>query len=73
MREGIGLAALPCFLGDSEAGLIRVTGPIAELARELWLVTHEDLRRTARIEVFFAMMVAAVKADRSLLEGRLPA
>ncbi len=72
VREGIGLAALPCFLGDSEAGLIRVIAPIPELARELWLVTHKDLRHTARIGAFFAMMAEAVKADRPLLEGRLP-
>jgi DNA-binding transcriptional LysR family regulator len=72
-REGIGLAALPCFLGDGEAGLVRVVGPIPELARELWLVTHDDLRRTARIEAFFAMMVTAITADRPLLEGRLAA
>jgi DNA-binding transcriptional LysR family regulator len=71
VREGIGLAALPCFLGDGEAGLARVVGPIPELARELWLVTHDDLRRTARIEAFFAMMAAAIKEDRPLLEGRL--
>lgn len=73
VREGIGLAALPCFLGDGEAGLARVVGPIPELARELWPVTHEDLRRTARIEAFFAMMAAAIKEDRPLLEGRLVA
>ena len=70
VRAGIGLAALPCFLGDGEADLARAVGPIPALARELWLVTHEDLRRTARIEAFFAMMAAAIKDDRPLLEGR---
>jgi DNA-binding transcriptional LysR family regulator len=73
VRAGIGLAVLPCFLGDGAAGLERVIAPIPELARELWLVTHEDLRRTARIEAFFAMMAAAIKDDRPLLEGRLAA
>jgi DNA-binding transcriptional LysR family regulator len=71
VRAGIGLAALPCFLGDGDAALARVVGPIPQLARELWLVTHDDLRRTARIEAFFAMMAAAIKEDRPLIEGRL--
>jgi DNA-binding transcriptional LysR family regulator len=71
VRAGIGLAALPCFLGDGETGLARVIGPVPALTRELWLVTHADLRRTARVEAFFAMMGTAIKADRPLLEGRL--
>jgi DNA-binding transcriptional LysR family regulator len=70
VRAGIGVAALPCFLGDGEAGLVRVIGPVPALVRELWLVTHEDLRRTARVEAFFATMGAAIKEDRPLLEGR---
>jgi DNA-binding transcriptional LysR family regulator len=69
VRAGIGLAALPCFLGDGEAGLVRVLGPVPALARELWLVTHEDLRRTVWVEAFFATVGAANREDRPLLEG----
>lgn len=49
VRNGLGLAALPCYLADRDAKLTRVSAPIAELTVDLWLLTHPDLRHTARI------------------------
>lgn len=69
-REGIGLAVLPCYLADGEPGLERVLPRLSTLRTELWLVTHEDLRRTARIRAFFDTVGAGLAADRRLLEGR---
>lgn len=48
-RAGVGLAALPCFLGDAAAELERVHEPLPELTVGLWLLTHPDLRRVPRI------------------------
>ena len=39
---------------------------------DLWLLTHEDLRNTARIRLFMDFMTAALAADADLLEGRRP-
>jgi DNA-binding transcriptional LysR family regulator len=69
VRAGIGLAALPCYLADPELGLCRVLGPIEELARELWLITHEDLRRTARVRAFMEQVGDGLARRRVLLEG----
>ncbi|WP_259782117.1 LysR family transcriptional regulator [Aestuariispira ectoiniformans] len=49
VRNGLGLAALPCYLADRDAKLTRVSAPIPELTVDLWLLTHPDLRHTARI------------------------
>src|SRR5882762_2360137 len=49
---GIGLALLPCFIGSATPGLTRLTAPIAELATGIWLLTHPDLRQTARVRAF---------------------
>jgi DNA-binding transcriptional LysR family regulator len=70
-RAGIGLAVLPCYLGDPEPGLARALpgGPVPALARELWIVTHQDLRRTARVRAFFEAVAEGVTADRVLVEG----
>lgn len=51
-KAGIGLAILPCYLADSERLLRRLTPPLPELARELWIVTHRDLKETARVRAF---------------------
>ncbi|QCG91110.1 LysR family transcriptional regulator [Azospirillum sp. TSH100] len=70
-RSGVGLALLPCYLGDPEPGLVRaLPDPIADLSRELWIVTHRDLRNTARVRAFFDTVADGVQADRALVEGR---
>lgn len=70
-RAGIGLALLPCYLGDPEPGLVRALpgGPVPALQRELWIVTHQDLRRTARVRAFFDAVTEEIGADRMLIEG----
>lgn len=69
-REGIGLAVLPCYLGDPEPGLVRaIAAPIAELSRELWIVTHSDLKGTARIRAFFDIVGEGLAAQRELISG----
>jgi DNA-binding transcriptional LysR family regulator len=69
-RAGLGLAALPCFLGDPAPELIRVLPPEPALAGELWLVTHPDLRRTARVRAFMETLARGLRRERALLEGR---
>jgi DNA-binding transcriptional LysR family regulator len=72
-KAGIGLAMLPCYLGDPEPALVRaVPDPIAALTRELWIITHTDLRRTARIQAFFELVGGGLAAERPLFEGRKP-
>lgn len=71
-RAGIGLAALPCFVGDGDPGLVRATDPVPEIENELWLLTHPDLRRTARIRALLDFLAEALQRDRDLLEGRRP-
>jgi DNA-binding transcriptional LysR family regulator len=69
VKNGLGIALLPCFIGDSSDELCRLQPPVAELASSLWLLTHPDLRRVARIKVFFDVMAEAIKQQKSLLEG----
>src|SRR4051794_13128243 len=70
-RAGIGLAVLPCYLGDPEPGLRRALpgGPVPALARELWIVTHQDLRRMGRVRAFFDAVAQGIESDRALIEG----
>lgn len=69
-RAGLGLAALPCFLGDGDRELVRVKAPIAEMATALWVLIHPDLRRTARVRAFVGFAVPELNRLRPLLEGR---
>jgi DNA-binding transcriptional LysR family regulator len=60
VRAGAGLAVLPCYLGEGEARLVRVSAPLPDLATDLWWLTHPDLRATARIRLFSDFVAAAV-------------
>ena len=55
-KAGIGIAVLPCYLADGEPNVTRLMPPIPALTRELWLVTHSDLRNTARVRAFFDLV-----------------
>jgi DNA-binding transcriptional LysR family regulator len=71
-RAGIGLAVLPCFLGDAEPDLARaLPQPVPELMGELWIVTHADLKDTARVRVFFDLVGGGLIGERDLIEGRI--
>jgi DNA-binding transcriptional LysR family regulator len=70
-KAGIGLALLPCYLGDRVGDLARaLPDPVPELAGELWIVTHSDLKRTARVRAFFDIVGEAIASERALFEGR---
>jgi DNA-binding transcriptional LysR family regulator len=68
-EAGLGLAALPCYLGDTSPGLVCVRAPIAAMETSLWVLTHDDLRHTARIRAFTEFAAAAFGRQRVLLEG----
>ena len=68
-RAGIGLALLPCYLADDQPRLRRHGDLIPELTTDLWLLVHEDLRRTARIRAFMDHLASEVAKVRSRLEA----
>lgn len=59
--EGLGLAALPCYLGDHDAGLIRVLDLPKESRNELWLLMHPDLKNTARVKALKEFIVETLE------------
>lgn len=69
VRAGLGLAALPCFLADPDPGLRRVCPVMPELATGLWLLTHADLRKVARIRAFLDFMADEIVRLRPRFEG----
>jgi DNA-binding transcriptional LysR family regulator len=70
---GLGLAVLPCYLGDSDERLRRAAIILPDIPRSvLWLLTHDDLRRTARVRAVMDFFAAALSRHRALLEGECP-
>ena len=70
-KAGIGLALLPCYLGDEDADLARaLPGPVPDLVGELWIVTHADLKRTARLRAFFDIVGEGLAREHNLFDGQ---
>ena len=71
VKAGIGIAMLPCFLADTVPSLERLERITAKgTCGDLWILTHEDLRATARVRAFIDFMLNAFEQHRDLLEGR---
>lgn len=69
VKSGIGLAPLPTALGDSEEDLVRVLGPIPELARIWRVLAHPEVRGTPRVSAFFDFIVEEIETLRPILTG----
>lgn len=70
-EAGIGLVVLPCYLGDRSPLLRRLTPPLDTIRTGLWILTHEDLRRTARIRTFMEFVGGELQGQRRLIEGSI--
>jgi DNA-binding transcriptional LysR family regulator len=66
---GMGMAVLPCYVGAAVPGLAQLSAPLPELDGELWLLTHPDLRNTARVRAFLDFCAAEIGQRRDLIEG----
>ena len=72
VREGIGIAILPCFLGDAERRLRRVLGPVNTAdTGGCWILTHPQLRHVARVRAFMNHIAEAVAGERDRLAGNI--
>jgi len=68
-EAGLGAAALPCYLGDASPSLVRLSPPVEAMRTGLWILTHEDLRRTARIRTVMDFLGAELSKMKPLISG----
>lgn len=66
---GMGIAALPCVIGDAAPGVSRASEPIEAMQTGLWVCTHPDIRNVARVRALLDFLYEAVAADRVRLAG----
>jgi DNA-binding transcriptional LysR family regulator len=52
LATGVGVGVLPTFMEPRHPHLVAVSEPIPALSVPLWLLTHADLRQTARVRAF---------------------
>jgi len=67
---GVGMAQMPCAAADPEPLLHRIPVRYTEPGWGLWVLSHIDLRTTARVRVFKNMLVEVLEKQRDRIEGR---
>lgn len=71
-QAGLGLAILPCLFGDADPGLCRAGRRAPVKSRDIWLLTHNDLRRTARVQAFMRFAEDVLRRNEARLLGEPP-
>ena len=69
VEAGIGVGPLPCFIADARPALVRLSPPNPDFSAGLWLLTHPDLRQSARVRVFLDFVAAEIVKLRRAIEG----
>ena len=69
VAQGLGVGVLPLFLAEPRRALRRLTEPLDEAETDLWLLTHPDLRQSARVRAFMDFMAAEIAKQRRMIEG----
>jgi hypothetical protein len=69
--NGFGLAKLPCFIGDSQPGLVRLDFKMPPSDWGIWILNHVELRTTARVRACKEHLIAVLENQRDLITGNL--
>jgi molybdate transport repressor ModE-like protein len=69
VRRGLGMATLPCFVGDPDPLLERVPGTALHMHGTLWLLTHSESHKTKRVRLFTEFVALRLAAYARLLAG----
>ncbi len=67
---GLGVAALPCFIGDSNPNLVRIPPHTTEAKYDLWVLLHPDLKKNTKLLHFMRFMTEYVTQQQDLLAGK---
>ena len=60
-RSGLGIAALPHYLGEGDPRLQRHDVPGRPVSRDVWLLVHRDLRQVPPVRAVMEFLVSCVK------------
>jgi DNA-binding transcriptional LysR family regulator len=61
--DGAGIVMLPAFARAERFGLVRVLAPDIDVHRDVWVSTHQYLRRVPRIKAVLSFLTEIFNAD----------
>jgi DNA-binding transcriptional LysR family regulator len=72
VKSGVGLAILPCFLGDADKALARIYNCPSLPALNAWVLAHPDMRNVERIRAFMHFAANCFDRNVELIRGLRP-
>jgi DNA-binding transcriptional LysR family regulator len=69
VKTGMGVSFMPCAYGDADPSLRRLRPVEPGFSIDIWVLTHPDLRGSARVRAFLEHAGAYFEAKRDLFAG----
>ena len=71
VRYRMGMAYMPCFMAFDDPEIVRVPGATIVHHSDMWVLTHKDLRLSARLRVLREVIADEFDKIRKRLDSRL--
>jgi DNA-binding transcriptional LysR family regulator len=70
VKAGIGIAHMPCYEADliADPEVIKLPHSVARSDWGVWVLSHVDLRKTARIQLCRKYLIDALKRKKELFQ-----
>ncbi len=69
--QGIGVTKLPVVIGENTRGLVRIMPHKSDVELGFWVLSHVDLRSTARVRLFRDYLVEKFTAAAPMIAGEV--
>ena len=69
LSHDMGVTMLPCYIGETDPALWRLDLPLAPSNWGVWVLSHADLRATARVRVCREFLADIIDQQRPLIAG----
>ena len=69
VREGFGIGAYSCIMADKDPNLVRLFDDLVVFSSDIWLVSHAELKRSARIRAMFDFLSELFTEHAAAFEG----
>ena len=69
VMAGKALGVLPCFTGDNQPDLARLTLPLKDVTETLWMLVHPDMKRRPAIRAVMDSLIALFADQKAQLAG----
>ena len=69
VANDMGLARMPCYVGDTQPSIRRLDLKLNPSTWGIWILSHVDLRSTARVRVAREFLVDVIEGQRELVLG----